>query len=54
MRRGCIQAMPDAGNPPEVVAVHSRHSPRSAVFDAHRKKKVSWAQNPTATLGLTA
>ncbi|MFD4576746.1 integrase [Streptomyces sp. NPDC058417] len=54
MRRGCIQAMLDAGNPPEVVAVHSRHSPRSAAFDAYRKKKVSWAQNPTATLGLTA
>ncbi|MFD8609581.1 integrase [Streptomyces sp. NPDC059631] len=41
-----------AGNPPEVVAVHSRHSPRSAAFDAYREKKVSWAQNPAATLGL--
>ncbi|WP_073227306.1 hypothetical protein [Streptomyces sp. NBRC 110465] len=54
MRRGCIQALLDAGNPPEVVALHSRHSPRSAAFDAYRKKKLSWAQNPTATLGLAA
>ncbi|MFJ6141391.1 hypothetical protein [Kitasatospora sp. NPDC092286] len=54
MRRGCIQALLDAGNPPEVVAVHSRHSPRSAAFDAYRNKQLSWAQNPAATLGLAA
>ncbi|MGW0672523.1 integrase [Streptomyces sp. NPDC002746] len=54
MRRGCIQAMLDAGTPPEAVAVHSRHSPRSTAFDAYRNKKLTWAQNPTAALGLTA
>ncbi|MFD7341894.1 hypothetical protein ACFV98_38895 [Streptomyces violascens] len=54
MRRGCIQAMLDAGNPPEAVAVHSRHSPRSTAFDAYRKKKLSWSENPTAALGLAA
>lgn len=54
MRRGCIQAMLDAGHPPEAVAVHSRHSPRSTAFDAYRNKKLSWEQNPTATMGLAA
>ncbi|MEV8546985.1 integrase [Streptomyces sp. NPDC051572] len=54
MRRGCIQAMLDAGNPAEAVAVHSRHSPRSTAFDAYRNKKLTWDQNPTATLGLAA
>ncbi|MCT9004635.1 hypothetical protein [Streptomyces rhizosphaerihabitans] len=53
-RRGCIQAMLDAGTPAEVVAVHSRHSPRSTAFDAYRKKKLSWNENPTAALGLAA
>ncbi|MGW7314697.1 integrase [Streptomyces sp. NPDC054865] len=52
MRRGCIQAMLDAGTPAEVVAVHSRHSPRSTAFDAYRKKTLSWSENPTAVLGL--
>ncbi|MER5985767.1 hypothetical protein [Streptomyces sp. NPDC001787] len=54
MRRGCIQAMLDAGNPAEVVAVHSRHSPRSTAFDAYRKKKLSWSESPTAARGLAA
>jgi hypothetical protein len=54
MRRGCVPAMLDAGNPPEVVAVHSRPSPRSAAFDAYRKRKLTWAQNPTAALRLAA
>ncbi|MEW2576720.1 hypothetical protein [Streptomyces syringium] len=54
MRRGCIQAMLDAGDPPEAVAVHSRHSPRSTAFDAYRKKKLAWQENPTLALGLAA
>ncbi|QKZ20336.1 integrase [Streptomyces chartreusis] len=54
MRRGWIQTALDAGNPPEVVALHSRHSLRSAAFDAYRKKKVPWNQNPTRFLGLAA
>ncbi|MGW6202219.1 hypothetical protein ACWF9B_00980 [Streptomyces sp. NPDC055089] len=54
MRRGCIQAMLDAGVPPEKVAVHSRHSPRSTAFDAYRRKKLTWNENPTASLGLVA
>ncbi|MFE4829956.1 integrase [Streptomyces sp. NPDC056672] len=53
-RRGCIQALLDAGNPPELVALHSRHSLRSAAFDAYRKKKIPWNQNPTLSLGLAA
>ncbi|MGW1537952.1 hypothetical protein [Streptomyces aureus] len=54
MRRGCIQAMLDAGHPPEVVALHSRHSLRSTAFDAYRKKKITWDQNPTLVLRLAA
>ncbi|MGW7820169.1 integrase [Streptomyces puniciscabiei] len=54
MRRGCIQAMLAAGAPSEVVALHSRHSLRSAAFDAYRKKKVPWHQNPTLDLQLAA
>ncbi|WP_078884950.1 hypothetical protein [Streptomyces sp. NRRL S-146] len=54
MRRGCIQALLDAGNPPEAVALHSRHSLRSSAFDAYRKKKIPWAHNPTRFLGLAA
>ncbi|MDW4912581.1 integrase [Streptomyces californicus] len=54
MRRGCIQALLDAGNPAEVVAVHSRHSPRSAAFDAYRPRRLTWSNNPTADLGLAA
>ncbi|MFE3608249.1 site-specific integrase [Streptomyces goshikiensis] len=54
MRRGCIQAMLDAGTPPEVVALHSRHSPRSTAFDAYRSKKLNWDQNPTGGLRLAA
>ncbi|WP_338933145.1 hypothetical protein WEB32_34105 [Streptomyces netropsis] len=40
-RRRPIQAMPAAGNPPEVVAVYSRHSPRSSAFDAHRNNQIA-------------
>ncbi|MGP3749985.1 integrase [Streptomyces sp. IBSNAI001] len=54
MRRGCIQALLDAGNPPEAVALHSRHSLRSSAFDAYRRKRLPWNQNPTLTLGLAA
>ncbi|MFE3629405.1 site-specific integrase [Streptomyces goshikiensis] len=54
MRRGCIQAMLDAGHPPEAVALHSRHSPRSTAFDAYRSTKLSWDQNPTGSLRLAA
>ncbi|MFD8609551.1 hypothetical protein [Streptomyces sp. NPDC059631] len=54
MRRGCIQAMLNAENPAEVVAVHSRHSPHPTAFDASHKKKLSWRENPTAALGLAA
>ncbi|MFE9252877.1 integrase [Streptomyces sp. NPDC007088] len=54
MRRGCIEAMLNAGNPAEAVAVHSRHSPRSAAFDAYRPRKRTWSNNPTADLGLAA
>ncbi|HWU07787.1 MAG TPA: hypothetical protein VN520_15615 [Streptomyces sp.] len=46
--------MLDAGNPPEAVAVHSRHSPRSTAFDAYHNRKLTWDQNPTAALGLAA
>ncbi|MFF4924278.1 integrase [Kitasatospora sp. NPDC001261] len=53
-RRGCIQAMLAAGNPPDVVALHSRHSQRSTAFDEYRQKKVPWKQNPTLVLGLAA
>ncbi|MFJ9378864.1 hypothetical protein [Streptomyces sp. NPDC101455] len=57
MRRGSIQAMPDAGHTPESVTVHAQHSPRSTAFDAVRKKKLTWDQKPdtpTVTLGLAA
>ncbi|MER5572396.1 integrase [Streptomyces massasporeus] len=54
MRRGWIQTALAAGNPPEVVALHSRHSLRSPAFDAYRKKKVPWNQNPTRALALAA
>ncbi|MGW7386566.1 hypothetical protein [Streptomyces sp. NPDC054794] len=53
-RRGWIQQALAAGNPPEVVALHSRHSLRSTAFDAYRKKKIPWSQNPTVGLGLAA
>ncbi|MEV8335041.1 hypothetical protein [Streptomyces niveus] len=53
-RRGWIQEALDAGNPPETVAQHSRHSPRSDAFDAYRKKKIPWNENPTRSLGLAA
>lgn len=43
----------EAGNPPEVVALRSRHSLRSAAFDAYRKKKAPWNQPPN-TLDLAA
>ncbi|MGW7359648.1 hypothetical protein ACWGI0_24200 [Streptomyces sp. NPDC054802] len=51
-RRGWIQQALAAGNPPETVALHSRHSLRSTAFDAYRRKKVPWNQNPTRFLGL--
>ncbi|WP_251021781.1 hypothetical protein [Streptomyces sp. ISL-98] len=53
-RRGWIQQALAAGNPPETVALHSRHSLRSTAFDAYRRKKVPWNQNPTRFLGLAA
>ncbi|MGA5819839.1 integrase [Kitasatospora sp. NPDC094028] len=53
-RRGCIQALLAAGIPPDVVALHSRHSQRSAAFDEYRQKKIPWKQNPTLSLGLAA
>lgn len=34
--------------------MHSRHSLRSTTFDAYRRKKVPWNQNPTRSLGLAA
>ncbi|HWU05766.1 MAG TPA: hypothetical protein VN520_05120 [Streptomyces sp.] len=54
MRRGWIQAALAVGNPPEAVALHSRHSLSSSAFDAYRKKKVPWNQNPTRALALAA
>jgi integrase len=53
-RRGWIQQALAAGNPPETVALHSRHSLRSTAFDAYRRKRVPWGQNPTRFLGLAA
>ncbi|MFI5857289.1 integrase [Streptomyces parvulus] len=53
-RRGWIQQALAAGNPPETVALHSRHSLRSSAFDAYRRKKVPWRENPTRFLGLAA
>ncbi len=54
MRRGCIQALLDAGAPPEAVALHSRHSLRSAAFDAYRRRKLTWKDNPTRAFSLAA
>ncbi|MFJ9871207.1 integrase [Streptomyces sp. NPDC101165] len=53
-RRGWIQQALAVGNPPETVALHSRHSLRSTAFDAYRREKVPWNQNPTRFLGLAA
>ncbi|WP_228982165.1 integrase [Streptomyces sp. DH12] len=53
-RRGWIQQALAAGSPPETVALHSRHSLRSTAFDAYRRKKVPWKENPTRFLGLAA
>ncbi|MFJ3365780.1 site-specific integrase [Streptomyces anthocyanicus] len=53
-RRGWIQQALAAGNPPETVALHSRHSLSSTAFDAYRRKKVPWKENPTRFLGLAA
>ncbi|WP_328973891.1 integrase [Streptomyces sp. NBC_00239] len=53
-RRGWIQQALAAGSPPETVALHSRHSLRSTAFDAYRRKKLPWKENPTRFLGLAA
>ncbi|MFE7133710.1 integrase [Streptomyces sp. NPDC057638] len=47
MRRGCIQAMLDAGHPAEKVALHSRHSPSSSAFDVYRKNRLAWHETTT-------
>ncbi|MER6684600.1 integrase [Streptomyces olivaceoviridis] len=54
MRRGWIQTALDAGTPPEIVALHSRHSLKSSAFDAYRRRKLPLHQNPTLTLTLAA
>lgn len=52
-RRGWIQQALAAGNPPETVAIHSRHSLRSTAFDAYRRRRVPWKESPTRFLGST-